>query len=47
MLGRRREGTLAEHPIVAIHVHKEKTQHTTFIGGKNAKPKVYCNPQIF
>jgi hypothetical protein len=40
-VGGRGERTGAEFPIVAMHTHKEKTQHTPYNGGKKAKPEVY------
>ena len=30
---------------MAMHVHKDKEQHTTLSGGGKAKPEVYRNPQ--
>ena len=44
-VGGRGERTRAEFPIVAMHTHKEKTQHTPYSGGKKAKPEVYYNPK--
>ena len=43
------EGTLAAHPIVPMHVHKESKsrRHTTFNEGKKAKPEVHYDPQNF
>ena len=40
-VGGRGERTGAEFPIVAMHTHKEKIQHTPYNGGKKAKPEVY------
>ena len=38
-------GGACEHPIMAMHVHKDNTQHTTLSRGKKAKRRVYRNPQ--
>ena len=45
----RQPGTLAEHPFVPMHVHKEskRRQHTTFNEAKKAKPEVHYDPQNF
>ena len=37
--------TFTEHPIVAVCIQEEKTQHTTFIRGKNTKPEFCRNPE--
>ena len=33
--------------IVAMHAHKEKTQHRTFSGARKFKAEVYRNPKMF